>query len=69
MSIMTIAQNNHNQIDPCLRFFHDQMIARASGKHSREKLIVFVYGLMAAGLEELSGRCQEALAHLGTPVQ
>lgn len=40
-----------------------KMIARAQGKNSREKLLVFYYGLAAAGLKELASSCWDACKH------
>jgi hypothetical protein len=42
-----------------------KMIARAHGKSSHEKLLVFYYGLQAAGLEELAASCYQACKHSG----
>ena len=40
------------------------MIARAAGKNSKEKLMVFSYALKAAGLEEVAVACDDAIARL-----
>lgn len=42
-----------------------KMIARAQGKQSQEKLLVFYYGLRASGLDELAASCWEACKHNG----
>ena len=40
-------------------------IRRAGGKNAKEKLMIFHYGLHAAGLEELAAECKSAMEEAG----